>query len=963
MEDASGYNKAGHQTGELEVTYPDGSKEVVEVPVKVGTDAEAMTPTVRPAVEVTLNGKLNPTDVLSSDLPKDTQLSWKTPVDTTKAGHQTGELEVTYPDGSKDVVEVPVKVGTDAEALTPTVRPAVEVALNGKLNPTDVLSSELPKDTELSWKKPVDTTKAGHQIGELEVTYPDGSKKVVEVPVKVGTDAEALTPTVRPDLEVALNGQLTPEQVLSSDLPKETQLSWKTPVDTTKAGHQTGELEVTYPDGSKDVVEVPVKVGTDAEALTPTVRPAVEVALNGKLNPTDVLSSELPKDTELSWKKPVDTTKAGHQIGELEVTYPDGSKKVVEVPVKVGTDAEALTPTVRPDLEVALNGQLTPEQVLSSDLPKETQLSWKTPVDTTKAGHQTGELEVTYPDGSKDVVEVPVKVGTDAEALTPTVRLTVEVALNGELNPTDVLSSDLPKETRLSWKTSVDTTKAGHQTGELEVTYPDGSKEVVEVPVKVGTDAEALTPTVRSDLEVALNGELALTDVLNSDLPKDTQLSWKTPVDTTKAGHQTGELEVTYPDGSKDVVKVTVEVVEPPKETPVTKPVSESVDPQAKENLQVGLGETLEPTKVLDGKTLPTDTRLSWKTPVDTTKAGHQTGELEVTYPDGSKDVVKVTVEVVEPPKETSVTKPVSESVDPQVKEKMQVGLGEMLDPAKVLADKGSLPTGTQVSWKTPVDTTKAGYQAGELEVTYPDGSKDLVKVLVKVGTDADMYTPVGKLGVMVSLNAKVAPQQFLDTDRFPKDTQFTFEKDFDTTNSGEQKNMLKVVYPDGSYDEAVVSVKVYSEADLFTPKMRAALKVTKGTSLALDDLFDEGLPTDAQVKWLVLVDTNKVGTQTGKLEVSYRDGSKDMLNVVVDVVEADQAQRLTDVFHVNGPKEGSAVNNWKKVTGKQHTAGAKKHKEVLPQTGEHEHESTTLLGMMLLMLLGTFKFGYKKKH
>ncbi|WP_405257452.1 Rib/alpha-like domain-containing protein [Ligilactobacillus murinus] len=1041
--------KAGRQTGELEVTYPDGSKEVVEVPVKVGTDAEALTPTVRPDLEVALNGQLTLEQVLSSDLPKETRLSWKTPVDTTKAGHQTGELEVTYPDGSKDVVEVPVKVGTDAEALTPTVRPTVEVALNGELNPNDVLSSDLPKETQLSWKTPVDTTKVGHQTGELEVTYPDGSKDVVEVPVKVGTDAEALTPTVRPAVEVALNGKLNPTDVLSSDLPKETQLSWKMPVDTSKAGHQTGELEVTYPDGSKDVVKVPVKVGTDAEAMTPTVRPDFGVALNGELNPTDVLNSDLPKDTQLSWKTPVDTTKADRQTGELEVTYPDGSKEVVEVPVKVGTDAEALTPIVRPDLEVALNGQLTLEQVLGSDLPKETQLSWKTTVDTTKAGHQTGELEVTYPDGSKDVVEVPVKVGTDAEALTPTVRPTVEVALNGELNLTDVLSSDLPKETRLSWKTSVDTTKAGHQTGELEVTYPDGSKEVVEVPVKVGTDAEALTPTVRSDLEVALNGELAPTDVLNSELPKDTQLSWKTPVDTTKAGHQTGELEVTYsdgskdmvkvtvevveppketpvtkpvsesvdpqakenlqvglgktleptkvldgktlptgtrlswktpvdttkvghqtgelevtyPDGSKDVVKVTVEVVEPPKETPVTKPVSESVDPQAKENLQVGLGETLEPTKVLDGKTLPTGTRLSWKTPVDTTKAGHQTGELEVTYPDGSKDVVKVTVEVVEPPKETPVTKPVSESVDPQVKEKMQVGLGEMLDPAKVLADKGSLPTGTQVSWKTPVDTTKAGYQAGELEVTYPDGSKDLVKVLVKVGTDADMYTPVGKLGVMVSLNAKVAPQQFLDTNRFPKDTQFTFEKDFDTTNSGEQKNMLKVVYPDGSYDEVVVSVKVYSEADLFTPKMRAALKVTKGTSLALDDLFDEGLPTDAQVKWLVLVDTNKVGTQTGKLEVSYRDGSKDMLNVVVDVVEADQAQRLTDVFHVNGPKEGSAVNNWKKVTGKQHTAGAKKHKEVLPQTGEHEHESPTLLGMMLLMLLGTFKFGYKKKH
>ena len=912
--------------------------------------------------------------MLSSDLPKETQLSWKTPVDTTKAGHQTGELEVTYPDGSKDVVEVPVKVGTDAEALTPTVRPAVEVALNGKLNPTDVLSSDLPKETQLSWKMPVDTSKAGHQTGELEVTYPDGSKDVVKVPVKVGTDAEAMTPTVRPDFGVALNGELNPTDVLNSDLSKDTQLSWKTPVDTTKAGRQTGELEVTYPDGSKEVVEVPVKVGTDAEALTPTVRPDLEVALNGQLTLEQVLSSDLPKETQLSWKTPVDTTKAGHQTGELEVTYPDGSKDVVEVPVKVGTDAEALTPTVRPTVEVALNGELNPTDVLSSDLPKETRLSWKTSVDTTKAGHQTGELEVTYPDGSKEVVEVPVKVGTDAEALTPTVRSDLEVALNGELAPTDVLNSELPKDTQLSWKTPVDTTKAGHQTGELEVTYSDGSKDMVKVTVEVVEPpketpvtkpvSESVDPQAKENLQVGLGKTLEPTKVLDGKtLPTGTRLSWKTPVDTTKVGHQTGELEVTYPDGSKDVVKVTVEVVEPPKETPVTKPVSESVDPQAKENLQVGLGKTLEPTKVLDGKTLPTGTRLSWKTPVDTTKVGHQTGELEVTYPDGSKDVVKVTVEVVEPPKEISVTKLVSESVDPQVKEKMQVGLGEMLDPAKVLADKGSLPTGTQVSWKTPVDTTKAGYQAGELEVTYPDGSKDLVKVLVKVGTDADMYTPVGKLGVMVSLNAKVAPQQFLDTDRFPKDTQFTFEKDFDTTNSGEQKNMLKVVYPDGSYDEVVVSVKVYSEADLFTPKMRAALKVTKGTSLALDDLFDEGLPTDAQVKWLVLVDTNKVGTQTGKLEVSYRDGSKDMLNVVVDVVEADQAQRLTDVFHVNGPKEGSAVNNWKKVTGKQHTAGAKKHKEVLPQTGEHEHESPTLLGMMLLMLLGTFKFGYKKKH
>ncbi len=966
------------------LTFADGSTLAVELPVKVvGAQVD---PTRKTAW-----GKVPDPSTVVNDLTElakfDPKYTWKVQPVTTPLSdqdhHVQGTLQVEFADGATQTVPVELDVAPSmAEAAKDLQMQLVVENLKASVPATDALKGLTEQDrqvysvTQAFFDHPVETNEVGVKSYEATLTFADGSTAKLPVQVKVVSQAENLAPVAKEGLNVSLGETLAPTDVLTPAvvLPKDTQLSWKTPVDTTKAGHQTGELEVTYPDGSKDVVKVPVKVGTDAEAMTPTVRPAVEVALNGNLNPTDVLSSDLPKETQLSWKTPVDTTKAGHQTGELEVTYPDGSKDVVEVPVKVGTDAEALTPTVRPTVEVALNGELNPTDVLSSDLPKETRLSWKTSVDTTKAGHQTGELEVTYPDGSKEVVEVPVKVGTDAEALTPTVRSDLEVALNGELAPTDVLNSELPKDTQLSWKTPVDTTKAGHQTGELEVTYSDGSKDMVKVTVEVVEPpketpvtkpvSESVDPQAKENLQVGLGETLEPTKVLDGKtLPTGTRLSWKTPVDTTKVGHQTGELEVTYPDGSKDVVKVTVEVVEPPKETPVTKPVSESVDPQAKENLQVGLGETLEPTKVLDGKTLPTGTRLSWKTPVDTTKVGHQTGELEVTYPDGSKDVVKVTVEVVEPPKEISVTKLVSESVDPQVKEKMQVGLGEMLDPAKVLADKGSLPTGTQVSWKTPVDTTKAGYQAGELEVTYPDGSKDLVKVLVKVGTDADMYTPVGKLGVMVSLNAKVAPQQFLDTDRFPKDTQFTFEKDFDTTNSGEQKNMLKVVYPDGSYDEVVVSVKVYSEADLFTPKMRAALKVTKGTSLALDDLFDEGLPTDAQVKWLVLVDTNKVGTQTGKLEVSYRDGSKDMLNVVVDVVEADQAQRLTDVFHVNGPKEGSAVNNWKKVTGKQHTAGAKKHKEVLPQTGEHEHESPTLLGMMLLMLLGTFKFGYKKKH
>ena len=229
-----------------------------------------------------LGSKLTPEEVLdpSVALPTGTKLNWKTSVNTTKAGHQTGELEVAYPDGSKDVVKVPVKVGTDTQVTMPKVKLDLKVALGGKLLPEEVLdpSVALPTGTKLSWKMPVDTTKVGHQIGELEVTYPDGSQDEVSVPVKVGTDAQGLTPKAKANVEVALGSKLTPEEVLdpSVTLPTGTKLNWKTPVDTTKAGHPNDELEVLYPDGSKDLVEVPVKVGTDDEALIPVAKNNLE---------------------------------------------------------------------------------------------------------------------------------------------------------------------------------------------------------------------------------------------------------------------------------------------------------------------------------------------------------------------------------------------------------------------------------------------------------------------------------------------------------------------------------------------------------------------------------------------------------------------------------------------------------------------------------------------------------------
>ena len=955
--------KAGHQTGELEVTYPDGSKDEVKVPVKVGTDTQATMPKAKSDLKVALGGKLLPEEVLdpSVALPTGTKLSWKMPVDTTKAGHQIGELEVIYPDGSQDEVSVPVKVGTDAQGLTPKAKANVEVALGSKLTPEEVLdpSVTLPTGTKLNWKTPVDTTKAGHPNDELEVLYPDGSKDLVEVSVKVGTDAQATTPKAKTNLEVSVGSKLTPEEVLdpSVTLPTGTKLNWKTPVNTTKAGHQTGELEVTYPDGSKDLVKVPVKVGTDAQAIMPKVKSDLKVTLGDKLLPEEVLdpSVTLPTGTKLNWKTPVNTTKAGHQTGKLEVTYPDGSQDLVKVSVKVGTDAQATAPKAKTNLEVSLGSKLTPEEVLDPNvtLPTGAKVSWKTSVDTTKAGHQTGELEVAYPDGSKDVVKVPVKVGTDDEALTPVAKNNLEVKLGSKLTPEEVLdpSVALPTGTKLNWKTSVNTTKAGHQTDELEVAYPDGSKDVVKVPVKVGTDTQVTMPKVKSDLKVALGGKLLPEEVLDPSvaLPTGTKLNWKTPVDTTKAGHQTGELEVTYPDGSKDLVKVPVKVGTD----------GQAVTPKAKVNLEVSLGSKLTPEEVLDPSvTLPTGTKVSWKRPVDTTKAGHQTGELEVTYPDGSKDLVKVPVKVGTD----------GQAVTPKAKANLEVSLGSKLTPEEVLDPSVTLPTGTKLNWKTPVDTTKAGHQTGELEVTYPDGSQDLVKVSVKVGTDADLNDLLAKVGVVIKLHEKVAPQQLLvATDKLPKGTQFVWAKAVDADVTGNQTGEVKVVYPDKSSDVVDVTVKVQSVADQFTPTAVKNLVVTKGTKLVLADLVTGTLPAGSQLNWAVPVDTEKLGTQLGKLEVMYADGSKDKVNVSAKVVDVTKAVKMTHEVDHPQAKVVKKVVSTRQVGHKQHAvATVGNNKQVLPQTGETTSKNTSLLGLVLLMLLGLFNFGVsydKKKH
>ena len=887
------------------VTYPDGSIDEVPVTIKVvdpRTDADKNTPTPK---DQTVNVGETP-DAKNSignvgDLPEGTKFEFKTPVDTTTVGEKDATVVVAYPDGSKD--EVPVKVTvkdprTDADKNTPTAK---DQTVNKGETPDAKNSignvSDLPSGTTFEYKTPVDTTTAGEKDATVVVTYPDGSKD--EVPVKVTvkdprTDADKNTPTPK---DQTVNVGETPDAKNSignvSDLPSGTTFEYKTPVDTTTAGEKDATVVVTYPDGSKD--EVPVKVTvvdprTDADKNTPVAKDqTVKVGDTPDAKNSIGNVSDLPSGTTFEYKTPVDTTTEGEKDATVVVTYPDGSKD--EVPVKVTvaanpTQADVNTPVAK---DQTVNVGETPDAKGSignvSDLPSGTTFEYKTPVDTTTAGEKDATVVVTYPDGSKD--EVPVKVTvvdprTDADKNTPTPKdQTVNVGETPKAQDSIGNVGDLPSGTKFEFKTPVDTTTPGDKGTTVVVTYPDGSIDEVPVTIKVvdpRTDADKNTPTPK-DQTVNVGETPKAQDSIGNvgDLPEGTKFEFKTPVDTTTPGDKGTTVVVTYPDGSKDEVPVSVKVVDPrtdaDKNTPTPKDQTVNVGETPKAQDSIG--------NVGD---LPEGTKFEFKTPVDTTTPGDKGTTVVVTYPDGSIDEVPVTIKVVDPRTDADKNTPTPKD--------QTVNVGETPDAKNSIGNVGDLPSGTKFEFKTPVDTTTPGDKGTTVVVTYPDGSIDEVPVTIKVvdpRTDADKNTPTPKDQTVNVGETPKAQDSIGNVGDFPEGTKFEFKTPVDTTTPGDKGTTVVVTYPDGSIDEVPVTIKVVdprTDADKNTPTPKDQTVNVGETPDAKNSIGNVGdLPEGTKFEFKTPVDTTTPGDKGTTVVVTYPDGSIDEVLVTIKVV------------------------------------------------------------------------------
>ncbi|WP_087117404.1 Rib/alpha-like domain-containing protein [Corynebacterium urinipleomorphum] len=127
-------------------------------------------------------------------------------------------------------------------------------------------------------------------------------------------------------------------------------------------------------------------------------------------------------------------------------------------------------------------------------------------------------------------------------------------------------------------------------------------------------------------------------------LPAGTTFEFKDPKpDFTQPGNKKTTIVVTYPDGTTDEVTVTIPVKAAP-----TQSDADKNDPKPVTSAEVTVGDTVDPKKfIANADKLPAGTKFAFADPQpDFSKSGVKNTTVMVVYPDGSSDVVKVSIRV-----------------------------------------------------------------------------------------------------------------------------------------------------------------------------------------------------------------------------------------------------------------------------------------------------------------------------
>ena len=839
-------------------------------------------------------------------------------------------VTVTYPDGSSETVDVPVTV---KDVTGPTIKAdGATVTRNEPIAPIPVNVADNEGGRGLRDDNPVEVTglpdgltyangeitgtpaktaEKGDYTVTIKATDKDGNSTEKQITITVQTQAEKYTPT-GDGLKVDQGHTITDDEVTAKvkDNGPGTLTVTSTPLTSTFGDAGNAIVKVTYPDGSTDEVKVPVTV---SDVTGPTVKAeGATVTKNEPIKPIKVAVKDNEGGRGLRDENPVEVTGLPEGLtyanGEIIGTptgnkgdYPvtikaydkDGNETTKTITIKVQEQADKYTPTGE-GLTVDQNHVIKDSEVIAKvkgNGPGTVTVVSK-PSTSTKGNVGNAIVKVTYPDGSTDEVKVPVTVSdvtgptitaegatvTKNEPITP-IPVTVTDNEGGsglrEENPVEV--TDLPDGLTYAngQITGTPTGNKGNYTVTIKAHDKDGNVTTQTITIKVQEQADKYTPKYDDgEGKPGAKVEVPVKEKAGKTIPEGTKFESLTPgITVDDKGKVTvtipedkepgdeipGTIKVTYPDGSKEEVPVKVTVTTPDRDIYTPKYDDGEGKP----------GGTVElPLKEKDGKTIPEGTKFETSTP-------------------------GITVD-----------------------------------------DKG------KVTVTIPEDKNPGDEISGTIKVTYPDGSKEEVPVRVTVtNKDKDIYTPEydkgnGKPGGTVEL-----PLKEKDGKTIPEGTKFQSDNPGITVDDKGKVTVtipkdkkpgdvisgkVTVTYPDGSKEEVPVSVTVTDQdKDVYTPKYddgtgipgaKVEIPVTEGNGKTIPEgtKFQSetpGITVDDKGKVTVTIpEDKKPGDEiTGKITVTYPDGSHEEIPVKVTVKTPDKDIYTPEYDKVNG-KPGTKV-------------------------------------------------------
>ena len=468
------------------------------------------------------------------------------------------DFTLAVKDGAAKISVVPKAGAALSDADKETVK--AKVTANGN-DLDDTYSVEYGAIAEKGDKKVVPVT----------VTH-DGITRTVDVPVE-GTDA-AKSPLNAPEKvkvnDVANLSDDEKEAVKAAVKKANTNLT-----DDQISVDSTGKVTVTYSDKSQN--ELPasktVEAKTEAEKALDKAKEKAKADLTEAANKEKEeieADTKLSKDEKEKAKAEVDKVKKAQEanIDKAQTTdevakATDEGKKAIDAVHK--TELDKAKEKAKADLTEAANKEKA-EIDADKNLTDQQKADKKAEVDKVKKDQEanidkagtTDEVAKATEAGKKAIDAVHK---TDADKSTPTVTsgevpVSVDPATDKKVAETDkkaiteavVVPEGQPQPTDKQVKNDgaiVDGTGAnsGKKVVVVEVTYPDGSKDEIEVPVRKATDKDK----AKADLTKAADAEKAEIDEDNA-LSKKEKEALKKQVDDLKAKHEENINNATSPE-------------------------------------------------------------------------------------------------------------------------------------------------------------------------------------------------------------------------------------------------------------------------------------------------------------------------------------------------------------------------------------------------------------------------------